>query len=79
VVQERLNVRARETAAIARAGLFLLDDDAAEWPVLFAYQDSIECNDSPGARHRRRELFEILTAEQPSGTLRQIRALLARP
>jgi tetratricopeptide (TPR) repeat protein len=79
VVQERRNVRAREAAAIARAGLFLLDDDAAEWPVLFAYQDSIECNDSPGARHRRRELFEILTAEQPSGTLRQIRALLARP
>ena len=86
LIQENRAYRAREASAIAWVGLALLnlsDDNASdgadfnESRALIAYRQAIEGAPFPGAGHRRRELFDILTAEQAAGTLWRVRKLLS--
>ncbi|WP_173054784.1 ATP-binding protein [Phytohabitans houttuyneae] len=76
--QEWHNYRAWEAAAIAQVGLALMDEATDSWQAEHAYQRAIEGSSNKlGGRHRRRELFDILTAGRPATILTRIRQLLA--
>ncbi|WP_433717931.1 hypothetical protein ACQP2Y_27585 [Actinoplanes sp. CA-051413] len=68
---------AYEAHGLALGGLALLGKEHGEELALEQFRLAVDSVNLPGARHRRRELFLILTEGQPRDVLPELRRLLA--